>query len=168
MKTYIASDIHGNALAAAALVAAFKEGNGDRLIILGDLYNHGPRNPIQKGYDPMAVVALLNGIKDKVVAIKGNCDSEVDEFISQFKFYKSYTMATLDKTFYFTHGHVYNITNPPAIPENSIVFHGHFHQHTEAEKDGVTYMSPGSVGIPFDGDRGYFILESGKVEWMSI
>jgi putative phosphoesterase len=168
MKTYIASDIHGNAYAAAELVAAFKEGGGDRLIILGDTYNHGPRNPVPKGYNPVAVAAVLNDIKEKVVAIKGNCDSEVDETISQFKFYKSYTMQTLDKTFYFTHGHLYNITNPPAVPEGSVVFHGHFHQHTEAEKDGVTYLNPGSVGIPFDGEKGYFVLESGKFEWKTL
>lgn len=160
MKIYIASDIHGNFTAAKALVNAFKEGNGDKLILLGDIYNHGPRNPITDGYNPQLVKELLNSVKDSLVVIKGNCDSEVDRTISDFEFYKSYTMANLDKTFFFTHGHEYNLSNPPELPEGSLVFHGHFHQHTDATKAGIRYLDPGSVGIPFDGARGYFVLDT--------
>lgn len=170
MKIYIASDIHGNFTAAKALVDAFTAGNGDKLIVLGDVYNHGPKNPVNSGYAPLLVRELLNSVKDKLVVIKGNCDSDVDRSISEFEFYKSYTMSNLNKTLFFTHGDQFNLANPPELPEGSLVFHGHFHQHTDATKHGIRYLNPGSIGIPFDGACGYFVLDTDDNEpvWFEL
>ncbi|HRR89712.1 MAG TPA: phosphodiesterase, partial [Eubacteriales bacterium] len=159
---------HGNFEAARRVVDAFIAGGGDKLVILGDIYYHGARNPLPENYSPVRLANLLNSIKDKVVAIKGNCDSEVDETVSEFKFYKSYTMANLGKTYLFTHGHQINATKPPELAEGSVVFHGHFHQHTDTVKRGIRYINPGSAGLPFDGERGYLVLDGEEITWQAI
>ena len=146
MKYLIVSDIHGSMYYGGMIPSIINREKTDMLILLGDLYYHGPRNPLPKEYAPMEVCKLLNSIKDSLVAIRGNCDAEVDEMISEFKFISDYAVVINGKTFWFTHGHKYNIDN---IPENvDFLVYGHFHTGYIKEKDDVVCVNAGSMSLP--------------------
>jgi len=162
MKFLIASDIHGSIKDTDKLMEIFDAEGADELILLGDIYNHGPRNGLPDGYDPLKVADRLNGIKDRLIVIKGNCDSEVDEMISEFDFVESATLIIGGKRIFLTHGHRYNIDN---LPKNSdAVIYGHFHTGFIKEKDGIAVANPGSVTFPKDNTpKSYIILEEKKM-----
>ena len=125
MKYLVASDIHGSWYFTQILLEIIKKENPDKVILLGDLYYHGPRNGLSMEYDPMKVAKAFNEIKDKLEVIKGNCDAEVDEMISEFKFQNYIRKEIGGKRFFFTHGHHYNIDN---LPDNvDVLVYGHFH-----------------------------------------
>lgn len=146
MKYLILSDIHGSIHYGSMIKNIIEKEKSDKLILLGDLYYHGPRNPLPKEYAPMEVCKLLNSMKSSLVAIRGNCDAEVDEMISEFKFISDYVVEINGKTFWFTHGHKYNIDN---IPENvDFLVYGHFHTGYIKEKDGVVCVNAGSMSLP--------------------
>ena len=163
MKFLIASDLHGSYYYAKQLVQAFKNEKADKLILLGDIYNHGPRNPLPKEYSPMQVAETLNGIKEDLIVIKGNCDSAVDTMISQFDFIEDACIMTDAKMVFLTHGHVYNKDNLPKTNYNAIVY-GHFHTGFIKEKDRTTFVNVGSVSLPKNGTpSSYLIIEDGKL-----
>ena len=149
MKLFIATDVHGSAYWAECIVNEFKHSNSDVLVLLGDIYNHGPRNPFPKDYAPMKVAEIFNAIADRVIAVKGNCDSEVDEMISQFPFVQQ-EIIPCGRRLYFTHGHLYNKDNLPQLARGDVLFYGHFHTNEIVEVDGVTCVNVSSVSLPKD------------------
>ena len=166
MKLLIASDIHGSYAAAKALQQKMVEEGAEELILLGDIYNHGPRNPFPEEYAPLKVAEILNGMKNLTV-IKGNCDSEVDEMISSFVFSASAFIFADGKKIFLTHGHKYNENNLPAGCK--VVLYGHFHIGFIKEKDGVIIANPGSVSLPKNNsEASYILLANGKLILKSL
>ena len=157
MKFLIASDIHGSFFFAKKVVEMMEKEKADTLILLGDIYNHGPRNPFPTEYNPGEVAILLNSIKDKLIVVKGNCDSEVDEMISEFKFEDHILTQINGKNVYFTHGHKYNIEVIP-YEEFDILIYGHIHQGFIEEKEGYLFANPGSISLPKGGTKHSYLV----------
>ena len=168
MKIMIASDIHGSKYFAEKILQRFEEEKAEKLILLGDIYYHGPRNPLPKEYAPMEVAKLLNPIKDKLIVIKGNCDSEVDQMISEFAFVEN-TMILLDvKRIMLTHGHKLNKDNLESGAYDVLAY-GHFHINMMERKDGVLVINPGSVSLPKqDSVSGYITIDNKTVSQHDI
>ena len=146
MKYLVASDIHGSLYYAKRIVELAEKENADKIILLGDLYYHGPRNPLPLEYNPMEVSILFNSIKDKLICIKGNCDAEVDEMISDFTFSDHIELTISNKKFYFTHGHKHNKDN---IPENiDVLIYGHFHTGFIETINNTICVNSGSTTLP--------------------
>ena len=163
MKFLIASDIHGSAYYTQKVISAFEREGADKLVLLGDIYNHGPRNPLPEEYAPLKVAELLNGIKDKLIVIKGNCDSQVDTLISEFDFVDNCVLVSGDKTVFCTHGHIYNQNSMPKTHFDVVVY-GHFHTGFIKEENGVIIVNAGSVSLPKDNTKNsYVLLEDGCV-----
>lgn len=118
--------------------------------MLGDVYNHGPRNPFPQDYAPLRVAEILNGVADRLVVIQGNCDSEVDQMISNFTFLPHDVFYCGARRMFFTHGHVYNKDNLPRLVSGDVLFYGHFHKNEIVEKDGVTCVNVSSCALPKD------------------
>lgn len=163
MKLVVASDLHGSFLYGKELIDRFLEEKGDELILLGDLYYHGPRNPLPEGYDPMALAGFLNSYKERLTVIKGNCDSEVDEMISDFKFLDTRTVDYGAVKLTLTHGHRYDINNLPEGVGN-VFLYGHIHQGFLTKKDGIIIGNPGSTTLPKGGTpRSYIVIDNNAV-----
>lgn len=168
MKYVIASDIHGDKIYAEKIVEIFKKEKAKKLILLGDIYNHGPRNKIPVGYSPMGVAEVLNAVKDKLIVVKGNCDSVVDAMISDFDFIEDMCLSVHDKTVFLTHGHVYNVDNPPKTKFDAVLY-GHLHTGFVKEKDGTFFINAGSLSLPKQGTaNSYLILDDQTVYLKSI
>lgn len=150
MRLLIATDVHGSAYWAERIVEEFNVGNYDQLILLGDLYNHGPRNPFPKDYAPMKVAEAFNSIADKIIAIKGNCDSEVDEMISEFPFVAHKIIPWCGHKLFLTHGHVYNKDNLPDLAKDDALIYGHFHKNEYSKINGVHCVNVSSASLPKD------------------
>ena len=169
MRLFIGSDIHGSSANVARFLDivqnARKEDDSVKVVLLGDIYNHGPRNPFPEGYSPMKVAEMLNNAKDYITVIKGNCDSEVDQMISEFPINSDFTMDWQGRTAYFTHGHKCNPDLPPKdAKKGDIVFYGHFHRAMIEEKDGIIYVCVGALGLSPEGvERSYAILDEHNV-----
>ena len=162
MKYLVASDIHGSLFYTKKLVEIIKLEKIDKLILLGDLYYHGPRNPLSFEYNPKEVSNILNSYKDIIHVVKGNCDAEVDEMISEFKFYKIIKMNICGKRMAFTHGHIYNIDKP--LDDIDILIYGHFHTGYIKEKDNIIYINSGSLSLPKnDTKNSYLITEDNTI-----
>ncbi len=159
MKVMIVSDLHGSAYYTRKALEIFQTSSSDLLAILGDVYNHGPRNPLPQEYAPMEVARLLNSIKDKLLVVKGNCDSEVDSMISEFHFVESAALMVGSNKVYLTHGHVFNKDHLPALSQGDTLVYGHFHQVTCEDVSGVHILNPGSISLPKDGLRAYIMLD---------
>lgn len=163
MKVLIISDIHGSGYYAEKIKEINKRENPDKIILLGDLYYHGPRNELSQEYEPMKVAEILNSLKHKLLAVKGNCDSEVDETISEFEFQDHILMEINEKKFYFTHGHKYDIEKIP-YEDFDIMVYGHIHQGFIQEKQGYIFANPGSISLPkCNTEHSYLILEESKI-----
>lgn len=163
MKYLIASDLHGSYYYAKKVKQAFLNEKADMLILLGDVFNHGPRNPLPQDYSPMQVAEVLNGMKDKLIVIKGNCDSQVDTLISEFDFIEDMCLTVGNKTVFLTHGHVYNKDSMPKTKFDAIIY-GHFHTGFIEKIDGVTVANAGSVSLPKnDTANSYIVLEEEKL-----
>lgn len=168
MKILIASDIHGSAFYAAAVRERFDAEKADKLILLGDIYNHGPRNPFPKDYAPQQVAEILNGLTDKLIVVKGNCDSEVDKLISDFDFVEDCCILTGNKTVFCTHGHVYNKDNMPKTRYDAVIY-GHFHMGFIERVGGVVVANAGSCSLPKNGTpHSYIILDGDKLTLKTI
>ena len=167
MKWMIASDIHGSEYYCRQLLAAYEREQADRLLLLGDILYHGPRNDLPREYAPKAVLALLNARKQDIVCVRGNCDTEVDQMVLEFPILSDYCVIDLGKRLvYATHGHVYGEQNPPPLHVGDILLCGHTHVPRCVECDGFVYMNPGSVAIPKENSwHGYMILENGIFAW---
>lgn len=170
MKLMIASDIHGSAKYCRELLEAYENENADRLLLLGDVLYHGPRNDLPEGYDPKQVIAMLNEKKNEIFAVRGNCEAEVDQAVLEFPVLADYALLPLkERMIYVTHGHLYNRDHLPPMKEGDILLHGHTHIPACEEFDGCIYMNPGSVSIPKNGTpRGYMILEEETFAWKTL
>lgn len=163
MKLLIASDLHGSCAMAKKLVQIKNSEQADKLILLGDIYNHGPRNPFPEKYAPMEVADVLNGIKQDLLVVKGNCDSQVDTLISEFDFVENLCIISGGKSVFLTHGHVYNKTQMPKTKFDAVIY-GHFHTGFIAEQDGTVVANAGSIALPKGGTpASYMILEEGEL-----
>lgn len=164
MKYMIASDIHGSAYYCRKMLEALEKEQADRLILLGDLLYHGPRNDLPKEYAPKEVIKMLNGEKNRIYNVRGNCDAEVDQMVLEFPVLADYGFMEIDgKTIYMSHGHIYNENHLPPLKPGDIFLHGHTHV-LRAEKVGdITILNPGSVSIPKEGNPPtYAILENSR------
>lgn len=162
MKYLVISDIHGSLYYMKKALDVFNNDNCDKLIILGDLYYHGPRNNLPELYNPMEVSKLLNNIKDKIICVKGNCDAFVDEMISEFKFNELEKITINNKNIIFTHGHIYNIDNP--IDDCDVLIYGHFHTGFINIKDNKIFINSGSISLPKNNTpNSYLIIEDNNI-----
>ena len=161
MKLFIASDIHGSAHYCREMLGAFDREGADRLILLGDILYHGPRNDLPREYAPKEVIPLLNARRERILCVRGNCDTEVDQMVLQFPILADYALLAADGlTLYLTHGHVYNPQNPPPFPSGDILLFGHTHVPAWDKQGENWYLNPGSVSIPKAGSQnGYMTLE---------
>ena len=163
MKLVIASDIHGDLNSMKAVLSAYKEEGADRLLLLGDLLYHGPRNDLPESYDPKGVIELLNSNKDVILAVRGNCDTEVDQMVLNFPILADYAYLSLDGIGVFaTHGHHHNTQNPPPLRKGEILLHGHTHV-LKCEKFGDEnyYLNPGSAALPKENNpKTYMVYEN--------
>lgn len=164
MKLMIASDIHGSAYWCEKLMEKYNEEKPDILLILGDILYHGPRNDLPRGYAPKEVAEMLNPLADKILCVRGNCDSEVDSMVLDFPIMAEYALLHVDGvTIFATHGHIYSEDKPPKMPAGTVLLCGHTHIAKTAEHECFTYVNPGSVSIPKEGTgHGYMIFEGGK------
>ncbi len=168
MKLFIASDLHGSSHYAEKLIGRYIEEKADKLILLGDIYNHGPRNQLPKDYNPMRVAEVLNNAKENLIVIKGNCDSEVDNMISEFSFIDDMVVISGGKTVFLTHGHVYNKDKMPKTNFDAIIY-GHFHTGFIERKDGVVVANTGSLSLPKNHTKNsYIILEEDSITLKDI
>lgn len=170
MKWMIASDIHGSAAWCEKVLERFREEKAARLLLLGDLLYHGPRNALPDGYDPPKTAALLNGLKDRILCVRGNCEAEVDQMMLEFPVMADYALMALgDRNIYITHGHLAGEKNPPVHVRGDILLCGHTHVPKCAEYDTFVYMNPGSAAIPKeDSPNSYMTLEDGAFLWKRL
>lgn len=163
MKWFIASDIHGSAYYCRRMLERYKKENADRLLLLGDVLYHGPRNDLPEGYAPKEVIEMLNAMKDDILCVRGNCEAEVDQMVLPFPCMAEFSQLLLDgKTFYLTHGHHHNPDDLPPLPEGSVFLFGHTHVKMDEVRSGVRCLNPGSVSIPKDGSHSCLIYENGE------
>ena len=174
MKILIASDIHGSAYWAEQLIEAIDTERPDRVVLLGDLLYHGPRNDLPRDYAPKRVIPLLNDLAatGRLTAVRGNCEAEVDQMVLDVPCMADSSMLVDDhgRTLFFTHGHVFgaglhnSVDNVPALPQGAALVYGHTHikvnEASEAHP-GLWLFNPGSVSIPKDGTHSYGIYEGG-------
>lgn len=152
MKVMIASDLHGSAYYTNKMADLFAKEQPDRLILLGDLLYHGPRNALPKEYDPARTAQILNSLKDKIVCVRGNCDSEVDQMMLEFPIGADYAIwYEMGSLIFMTHGHLYNEENQPLIGRGDVLLHGHTHIPVTADLGTMYLLNPGSVAIPKGG-----------------
>ena len=164
MKWMIASDLHGSAYFTRLLFSQAEKESPEKLILLGDLLYHGPRNDLPKEYAPKEVIAMLNEMKNDIYAVRGNCEAEVDQMVLNFPVMADYCILAIDGlTFYATHGHVYNENNLPPFREGDILIHGHTHVLKAEQRDGYILLNPGSVSIPKEGNPPTYAVLEDKV-----
>lgn len=163
MKLMFASDIHGSAKFCDRVFQLYKEEKADKLILLGDLLYHGPRNDLPEGYAPKEVIRVLNKHKEELLCVRGNCEAEVDQMVLEFPVMADYlTIFEKNRMFFITHGHKYNLENLPPLRKNDILIHGHTHVQAMEITEHCTYINPGSVSIPKNGNKhSYMIYEDG-------
>ncbi len=159
MKYLVVSDIHGSLYYANKILELIKEEQVNKVILLGDLYYHGPRNPLPRDYNPKEVANILNNIKEMILCVKGNCDAEVDEMISEFTFNQNIMLEISNKKFMFTHGHKYNIDNK--VDNIDVLVYGHFHTGFIKEENNVVYVNAGSITLPKNNTKNsYLVIEN--------
>lgn len=170
MKLFIASDIHGSEYYCKKIIGAYKREGAEKMLLLGDILYHGPRNDLPEGYAPKAVIELLNAMSEEILCVRGNCDTEVDQMVLSFPVLADYAVIFDGKlTVYATHGHVYNEGNLPPLKNKDILLHGHTHVPACIEHETYTYINPGSVSIPKENSHhGYMILENGTFIWKDL
>lgn len=163
MKLFIASDIHGSAYWCGKMMEEIQKENPDRVILLGDLLYHGPRNDLPRDYAPKQVIPMLSGIRERIVAVRGNCEAEVDQMVLPFPCLADYAELLVDgKIFHMSHGHHQNPQNLPPLPEGSVFLFGHTHVKLDETVGGIRCLNPGSVSIPKDGSHSFLIYENGN------
>ena len=163
MKLLVASDIHGSAYWTRRLIEAFGNENADEMALFGDVFYHGPRNPLPEEYAPLEVAKLLDTVKERLIVVKGNCDSEVDAMVAPFEFADMAQLYADGVKMTLTHGHVFN---KDSMPKNAgdVLLYGHFHTGFVIRQNGVVIANPGSVSLPKEGTaHSYIIIENGEV-----
>lgn len=170
MKLMIASDIHGAAGFCRALLDAYKQEKPDRLLLLGDLLYHGPRNDLPPEYAPKEVIGMLNAIAPELLCVRGNCEAEVDQMVLDFPVLADYAWLDVNGLCIFaTHGHHYGRDNPPPMKNGDLLLCGHTHVPAFESRDGFIYLNPGSVSIPKESSpRSYMILDDRTFTWKTL
>ncbi len=169
MKLMIISDIHGSYTNLKKIIDIYEEKKADKLIILGDILYHGPRNPLPVGYDPKKVTELLNQYKDKIIAVRGNCDSEVDQMVLDFDMMCTYTRIYLDnRCFFLTHGHHYDKEHMPYLNKGDVLLYGHYHIPMLEEKEGIYIVNPSSISLPKQGEKSFIIYENNEITILTL
>ena len=171
MKWMIASDLHGSAYYCRKMLEAFEREGADRLFLLGDLLYHGPRNDLPREYAPKEVIPLLNGKKEKLLCVRGNCDAEVDQMVLEFPVLADYAVLPVGRRLiYATHGHISHVKNLPPLAPGDVLLHGHTHVPAWTEfGQGNLYLNPGSVSIPKeDSPHSYMTLEGNTMQWKEL
>ncbi len=170
MKFMIASDIHGSAYWCEKMLKAYEIEKADRLLLLGDLLYHGPRNDLPEEYAPKLVIEMLNGLKNEILCVRGNCEAEVDQMVLKFPVLAEYALISAERAeIFMTHGHNYNEENLPPLKPKDILLCGHTHIPACNIHENYVYMNPGSVSLPKNGSaNGYMTLESGKFLWKNF
>ena len=165
MRIMVASDIHGSGYFCEKMVDAYRREKCDRLLLLGDILYHGPRNDLPREYNPKMVIELLNGISGEILCVRGNCEAEVDQMVLDFPVMAEYAVLFVKgRMIYATHGHVFNEDRLPKLKDGDILLHGHTHVAACREINGGrnVYMNPGSVSIPKEGSvNGYMVIDDG-------
>ena len=167
MKWLIASDIHGSAQWCRRLLEAWDNEQADRLLLLGDVLYHGPRNDLPDQYAPKEVIAMLNARRERILCVRGNCEAEVDQMVLDFPVLADYAvLCEGSRLIYCTHGHVYNTGKLPPLQEGDVLLHGHTHIPAWEDHGTYRYLNPGSGAIPKEGSwHGYMTLENGRFLW---
>ena len=170
-RILIASDIHGDANTAERLVEIYKASGAEKLLLLGDILYHGPRNDLPAGYAPKKVIELLNPLKNEILAVRGNCDTEVDQMVLSFPILADYAYLSLDGLRIFaTHGHKFNTDSLPPLAKGDILLHGHTHVPVAIEfgEDNL-YINPGSLSIPKESSpKSYILYEDRKFSFRTL
>jgi len=170
MRLMIASDIHGSAYYCSRMLDAFDRSGAERLLILGDILYHGPRNDLPRDYAPKQVIAMLNPYADRILSVRGNCEAEVDQMVLDFPVLADYAVIFVDgRTMYATHGHVYNEKNLPPLTKGDILLNGHTHIPVFTDHGDYIFVNPGSVSIPKgDSAHSYMIYEGKDFKWFDL
>ena len=186
MKIMVASDVHGSSLYCRKMLDAFAREQAGRLLLLGDLLYHGPRNNLPDGYAPKEVISMLNVQKNRLLCVRGNCDTEVDQMVLEFPIMAEYCILWLGARMVFaTHGHHFNTAALPSLQPGDILLHGHTHvpawepfsvfpedparKTDSSSMPECLYLNPGSVSIPKENSpRGYMVLTENTAEWKTL
>ena len=170
MKWFIASDIHGSAYCCKMMLERYEEEKADRLLLLGDILYHGPRNDLPLCYAPKEVIAMLSEKGSETLSVRGNCDCEVDQMVLPFPVLADYTVLdTGSRLIFATHGHLFSPSRPLPMKKGDILLSGHTHVPRCEETDGLVFLNPGSVSIPKEGSvRSYMTLENGVFLWKEL
>ena len=170
MKLMIASDLHGSAYYTRKLLQAYEKEQPGKLVLLGDILYHGPRNDLPEEYAPKTVIAMLNPLAEQILCVRGNCEAEVDQMVLDFPVMADYAVLfEQGRMVFLTHGHLFSPDNPPKLQKGDILLTGHTHVPVCENTDGWWYLNPGSVSIPKNGSwHGYMILEDGRFLWKDL
>jgi len=170
IKWLIASDIHGSAFYCEKLLSAYRNEGCTRLLLLGDILYHGPRNDLPEEYAPKSVIGMLNGMKNEILCVRGNCDTEVDQMVLEFPIMADYAIIPAeDRVIFATHGHKHNMFALPPLKKGDILLHGHTHVSKCMTEGDILYFNPGSVSIPKeDTPRGYMTFDGKVFKWKDL
>lgn len=163
MKLMFISDIHGSYKYAKKALEVYEEEKAEKLVILGDILYHGPRNDLPDGYDPKKVIKLLNNYKNKIIAVRGNCDAEVDQMVLEFPIRADYATIDIDNHhFFLTHGHLFDENNLPNLNIGDIFVYGHIHRQVAKNENGIYIINPSSISLPKEGNNSYGIYNDNE------
>lgn len=170
MKIMIASDIHGAAGFCEQMLAAYDREQAEKLLLLGDILYHGPRNDLPEKYAPKEVIDMLNARKEELLCVRGNCDTDVDQMVLEFPIMAEYCILyEKGRMIFVTHGHIFNEQKLPMLKKGDILLHGHTHVPVCKETENYIYLNPGSVSIPKEESwHGYMMLENGAFTWKDL
>ncbi|MBE6590427.1 MAG: phosphodiesterase [Ruminococcaceae bacterium] len=170
MNILIASDLHGSAYYTKMLFDLAKERDFDKLLLLGDLLYHGPRNDLPKGYAPKECIAMLNDCKEKLLCVRGNCEAEVDQMVLDFPVMSTTSIYCVDsRDIVMSHGHIYNPAALPPMKEGDLFLYGHTHVPFFKNDSGRFIANPGSVSIPKEGSCHSVVIFNGeKLSWINL
>lgn len=169
MKYIVVSDIHGSYLFFNKVIEYFNEHSCDKILLLGDILYHGPRNDLPAGHDVKKLINLLNEYKDRIIAVRGNCDAEVDEMVLDFKIHDNYEICINNLNFFMTHGHHINPNSPLKNKENFVILYGHSHIPDFCKIENNYYFNPGSIAIPKGGSvHSFGLIENNTISLIDI
>ena len=170
MKILAASDIHGSSYYCRKLLERLDAEGADRMLLLGDLLYHGPRNELPREHETKSVTAQLNARKDRIFAVRGNCDAEIDQVVLEFPIMAEYCILSMGtRLIYATHGHIFGEDHPPKLHKGDILLHGHTHVPKCVDHGDFIYMNPGSVSLPKEGSwHGYLLIEDTGCIWKDL
>ena len=150
-------------------MTALQQEQPEKLILLGDILYHGPRNDLPREYAPKQVISMLTEVQDKIICVRGNCEAEVDQMVLPFPCMSNFSQLMADgKTFFLTHGHLWNPDKLPTLSEGSIFLYGHTHVKLDKTINGIRCLNPGSISIPKDGSNSYLIYDNGDFRFGTL